>query len=395
MPISTFLPTVGGAEVGVHNIAKRLQQRGHEPVPIVPYQGYSKALALNLPYKIICVPPKVSGLVHRHPELGTSVLARIFGLYQWKMQFDYWHCTMGFPFGIPVVKLAERIGLENKYLIRCTGIDIQCAPEIPYGMRVEEKFDSIISRWYPRANRMVAISDTVEQEYLDLGVPRANIVRIPNGIDTKRLSQSTERNTLRQRFGIGKDDTLLLAVGRNHAKKGYSVLIEAVDRLAAKGFNQVHAVIVGKGCETLQPHIDELRLGHRIHLLKQISLELGDGVPEIPAQGLIDLYKAADIFAFPSLMETFGIVILEAMAAGLPVVTTDAPGCVDHIEHGHNGLISEAGNVEDFVAKLTTLIRSPNMGIALAKEALAKVSHYDWDRVTDLYLEQYLSGQNS
>jgi glycosyltransferase involved in cell wall biosynthesis len=389
MPISTYLPTVGGAEVGLHNIAKRLGERGHEPTIIVPYQILSKTRDLNLPYSVISVPPKVTGLIHRYPDFGTTLLARIFSLYQYKLKFDYWHCTMGFPYGISVVKFAQLMGLQNRYLIRCTGIDIQCSPEIPYGLRVDPKYNRFISKWYPRASRMVAISDTVEDEYRSLNISDSNIIRVPNGIDAKRLGKPVDRLAVRARLGISPDVTLLLAVGRNHPKKGYSVLLDAIAQFKAEGREDVHAMLVGKDLDELKPQIEQLGIHNQVHLVGQIALDMESGMPEIPSQELIDIYKAADIFAFPSLMETFGIVILEAMAAGLAVVTTDGPGCVDHIRHGVDGMIAKAGDVADFTDKLKQVMSNQELRERIRENAVAKVGEYDWDRVTDLYLEEY------
>ena len=298
--------------------------------------------------------PKITGMIHRYPELGTSLLARIFSLYQYKLKFDYWHCTMGFPYGIAVVKLAEGMGIQNRYLIRCTGIDIRCSPEIPYGLQVNPKYNRFISKYFPRASRMVAISDTVEDEYRSLNIRDSNIIRVPNGIDAKRLGKPIDRLAVRGRLGVSPDVTLLLAVGRNHPKKGYSVLLDAIAKFKAEGREDVHAMLVGKNLDELKPQIDELGIHNQVHLVGQIALDMKVVCLRYLSRAYPDIYKAADIFAFPSLMETFGIVILEAMAAGLPVVTTDGPGCVDHICHGVDGMISKAGDVADFTDKLET-----------------------------------------
>jgi glycosyltransferase involved in cell wall biosynthesis len=97
------------------------------------------------------------------------------------------------------------------------------------------------------------------------------------------------------------------------------------------------------------------------------------------------MYLAADIYAFPSLMETFGMVQLEAMAAGAALVSTDAPGCRDVVIHQQNGLQAHAGDVDSFVCQLARLLENQELRENLAGKAKAWVQDYSWANVASQY----------
>jgi glycosyltransferase involved in cell wall biosynthesis len=97
------------------------------------------------------------------------------------------------------------------------------------------------------------------------------------------------------------------------------------------------------------------------------------------------MYQAADIYAFPSLMETFGMVQLEAMAAGAAVVSTDAPGCRDVIKHEQNGLQAHAGDVDSFVVQLGRLLEDQALREDLSAKGKAWVQDYSWANVANQY----------
>ena len=110
-----------------------------------------------------------------------------------------------------------------------------------------------------------------------------------------------------------------------------------------------------------------------------------------PDKKLVLMYQAADIYAFPSLLETFGMVQLEAMAAGAVVVSTDAPGCRDVVRHEENGLQAQAGDVESFAHQLGRVISDPEFRADLSQKALMFVQEYSWAKVASQYEEVFQS----
>ena len=145
--ISSFLPNMGGMEVGLHNIAIRLSALGFEPVVICPYSCARsvKVKEWSLPYKIEPMPPKIFSLLKFWPYLGL----KLFDLYllhlNKKYNFSFWHVTMAYPTGYAIVSFAQRMNNNINFLIRCAGEDIQKFPDISYGMRLDPKLDQKIN----------------------------------------------------------------------------------------------------------------------------------------------------------------------------------------------------------------------------------------------------------
>lgn len=390
LPTSTFLPGLGGVEVGLHNIALRLQQRGHRPVLMVTAPHY-RALrdGWSLPYEFISFPPKVWGLLRLFPPAGFAVLDAWFEWTYQRYRFDAWHCTMGWPTGVALVHYARR-RRSIPHLVRCAGEDIQREPAIGYGARLDPRIDKLVRRWLPLANCLVAMTDTVATEYRAIGVPEERIARIPNGVDVARLGRSTNRTATRQRLGIGADETVFLAVGRNHPKKSFATLLEAAAQLKARSHRAIRIVIAGLGANALRPRAESLGISAQVLLIEQIGNPApGELLANLPPDELVALYQAADIFVLPSITETFGIVLVEAMAAGLPVLTTDAPGCRDIVRDGRDGLMVPPNDPAALSASMERFLIDPGLLADLRAKSLSRAQDFNWDGVVDQYETLY------
>lgn len=388
MPTSTFLPALGGVEIGLHNIATRLLARGHTPVVAAP-AGNMRALrqtGLHLPYTVEGFPPKTLTLIQHWPDFGTRFLASWLARFERRYRIDAWHATVGFPTGVATIRHAAG---RRPHLVRCAGEDIQVAPELGYGMRLNPKIDRLVRDWLPRADVLVAITDSVAGEYTKLGVTADRIRAIPNGVDLDRFKQPVDRHAIRQRHGVGEDTFLFVAVGRNHPKKGYDDLLNAMRGLMDRGETDFVVALAGKDTEALATTARTLGLGERIRLLGALGApSLGDGLA-LPGDDLVELYRAADAFVFPSHIETFGIALVEAMAAGLPIVTTDGPGCRDIIEEGHWGEMVPVGDSDALATTMQKIMTDGNLRRARAEQARERAGAFSWDHIVDQYVQVY------
>lgn len=191
-------------------------------------------------------------------------------------------------------------------------------------------------RFTERLGRLtVAVSSTTRSVLVEhWGVPADRIVVVPNGIDTARLQITAElRRGARARLGLPEDAQVVVAAGRLVEGKRFDVVIDAVGRCTPG----VHLVIAGDGPELaqLRRRATAAGLGDRMHFV---------GVVE----DILDVLAAADLFASASDAETYGIAIVEAYAAGLPVVYTQCPAVADLVgaADGHPRLIRSAQQVE-------------------------------------------------
>ena len=156
-------------------------------------------------------------------------------------------------------------------------------------------------------------------------VPEDKLCVIPNGIDAKALEGTVDRSWVRARYGIYDDDKLVLFVGRLTDQKGCDYLIKALSMLP---YN-VKLIIVGDGWmrELLERDVATLGLSQRVKF-----------AGFLPDHEMMALMKAADVLVVPSVYEPFGMVALEGMASGVPVVASNVDGLSEIISHEDNGI---------------------------------------------------------
>jgi colanic acid/amylovoran biosynthesis glycosyltransferase len=177
----------------------------------------------------------------------------------------------------------------------------------------------------------------------------------PLGVDPERFHNPGNRN--------GGRPFHLLCVGQLVPQKGYPVLIDAIARLVASSC-PVHLRIVGEG--PLRPALEELI--RRLALHDSVSL-LGKMNPD----QVVQLYHHVDAFAMASLAEGIPVVLMEAMAAGLPCVATRIMGIPELIEDGHSGLLVHAGDAAALADALVQLIENPELRRRLGETAQLRV----------------------
>jgi UDP-glucose:(heptosyl)LPS alpha-1,3-glucosyltransferase len=193
-----------------------------------------------------------------------------------------------------------------------------------------------------RFNKIIAISEMVKKNIMDnYGVSPADIEVIYNGVDIKKYhpeNRAKYRSEIRQKYGLTDDDFVGLFVGSGFERKGVRYLIRAVESIS----EPVSLMIVGKGKNpSLSPLSKEGIKGGSLHH-KQKIIFCG------PQKEIYKYYAAADIFVFPTIYEPFGNVHLEALASGLPVITTNNSGASEIIKDGVHGFVVR--EPEDFIA---------------------------------------------
>lgn len=388
MPTSTFLPALGGVEIGLHNIATRLTARGHNPIILAPARNVHalRDQRGELPYKLASFPPKMMTLIHHWPDLGTRFVSGWLAWFDRHHGIDAWHGTVGFPTGVGLVRHAHG---KRPHLVRCAGDDIQMAPEIGYGMRLDPRIDKLVREWLPRADILVAITESVAREYAKLGVAPERIRRIPNGVDLDRFAMQVDRAAIRKQHGIPEDAFLYLAVGRNHPKKGYRDLLQAIRDLADRSETGFAVAITGAATDELATEAAHLGISEHLHLLGPLGqTSLAEGL-KLPGDDLVSLYRAADAFVFPSHIETFGIALVEAMAASLPIITTDGPGCRDIIESGQWGDMVPVGDTAALATAMQHMMHAADHRRGSVDRSRERATAFSWDHIVDQYVDVY------
>ena len=244
---------------------------------------------------------------------------------------------------------------------------------------------------YSTADLYLSVSPGLTARYLAAGLPADRIREIPNGVDATRFSPASaeERSALRRRLNLPLERPLILFVGVISPDKQPHVLLDAWLRLQSDPALASTLVFVG----ATDPTLFELG-GRLIDQLRGTVAASGfaDRVVFVPPTNQVqDYFRAADMYAMPSLREGMPIALLEAMACGLPAVASRLPGSTDTmIESGVNGLLVPPGDVAAFADGLARLLSNPDEAARLGAAARLTVeSRYTMERVADMWLDAY------
>ncbi len=192
------------------------------------------------------------------------------------------------------------------------------------------------------------------------------------GIELDRFSPNLRNDELRRCIDA-EDKPILLFVGRLINHKDLNILADADKILKARGYDY-KIVILGDG--PMRPELE-------------VILPDAHMPGFVHGEDLARWYASADIFAFPSTTETFGNVILEAFASGIPAVGVMAGGVGDIINHDHDGLLAKPKDAEDFALQLERLLINPNHAKELGQQARLTAQQYSWRRINSRLLDDY------
>jgi len=245
---------------------------------------------------------------------------------------------------------------------------------------IQEFIKSAIQTWLRTFMRMcqhIIIPSESMKEILirDYGLQDSYTV-IPTGMDLTPFALADGKE-IRSRLGWQKDK-VLISIGRLAQEKNWPVLLQAVKKVFRK-HPDLRVVIIGDGVEkrNLQELAAELGIAERVTFTGEVSFS------EVPAY-----LKAADLFAFASITETQGLVTMEAMAAGLPVVAVNGSGTCDIIDEGKQGFLVP-NNATALAKSINELLGSPTLMKKFRRNALAKAKTFDVEvqaaRLVDVY----------
>lgn len=210
------------------------------------------------------------------------------------------------------------------------------------------------------------MSGLMRDEILDsYQIPPGNVHVIHNGVDLLEFNPGRRqelRSAERQRWGIPPDALCFLFMGHNYRLKGLWLLVDVIRRLRAEAPNDdIHLLVAGRGTGKSQRR--QARRHIRRHGLEAVVHLAG------PVRPAIRAFAAADAFLHLSWHDAFGNVTLEAMASGVPVITTPHVGAAEFFEHGVSGLIVDPGDPGALLASARQLLDPgvrARMGLAAA-----------------------------
>lgn len=381
----TFLPKCSGAEVFHHNLAARLVAQGHSVTVIAPRSRVRqlRAQGWNLPYALESYPDKRWSWLKRCPRFAFWLNRRALSALQGKHGFDVWHAFVLYPAGVVLADWQR--GSRVPGLVRAVGDDVSGLPERRHAPYVAAALRAKL----PHGDMVLALSEEMADEIAALGVAREKIRIQPNAVDAARFAPNAEtRRAVRAALGIPESAFLFLCVARNHPQKDFATLFAAFRELrAGLPGRDVRLVIAGRDAETLRPQLGEL--GGCVHLCEFGIEPAARGIPPMPPEKLVDLYLAADAFVLSSLLEGFSSAIIEAMAAGLPLVVTDAPGIRGVVAGGREGLLVPVRSPGQLADAMRGVVEDGSLRGRLSAASRATAAKYSWPAVVQSYEALY------
>lgn len=365
---NSFLPDVGGAELVVHELAQAWGRQGHE-VRVLNWvtdeATHPQATYSVRRYRPLRGAPRFG--YHRFPFFGYTArqIARL--LREFAPDFVSGHM------GYPTASYLARARPRWPFMVTCHGRDLT---HFDWGYRKQYGIDDLMRRDLQASLGAVAISSYAHRCLSDLGLPEEKIHDIPNGVDLERFRRPVDFD-LRDVLGLPKEAMVVLSVGRVHPQKDFETGLRAFAAVA-RDVPRAHQLILGKRTTGLRPLVDELGLTDRVHLHEGLH---GDD--------LVGAYQQADVFFSSSVWEMMPLVVLEAMAAGLPAVVTNVSGSQDLVRHEQTGLVVEPGAVDEMAAALRRMLTDARQREDFAASTARRADGYAWDRVARMYVDVF------
>lgn len=381
----TFLPKCSGAEVFHHNLATRLVGAGHRVTIIAPRARVRQLRSehWDLPYALEPYPDRRWNWLKRHRRFGFWLNRRVLDALQRRHRFDVWHAFVLYPAGVVLADWQHHSGVPG--LVRAVGDDVSGLPARRHAAHVADSLREKL----PDAGALVALSREMSDELVALGIAPEKIRILPNAVDAPRFAASPQtRRAFRAGSGIAESAFVFLCVARNHPQKDFPTLLAAFREVRKRNPQRdVHLVIAGRGADELGSQAGDL--AGALHLCQFGADNPAHGVPSMPPDQLVALYLAADAFVLSSLLEGFSSALVEAMAAGLPLVVTDAPGIRGVVAHDREALMVPVVSPAALAGAMQRIIDDVPLRQRLSAAARAGAVPYGWPTVVESYVDLY------
>lgn len=356
----TFPPEINGVAMTWGNLVKGLLQRGHVVQIVRPRQaseeatghwaGVDQVLAKGIP-------------IPNYPDLRFGLLSEKHLMQLWRQKGpDVVHVVTEGPLGWRAVTAARKLHLPVTSSFHTNFHQYSRH----YGMGLLKlSIEAYLRKFHNRTLATLAPTQAVVQSLQSRGF--RNVSVLSRGVALEQFSPSQRSVALRDAWGVGESDVVALYVGRLAKEKNVGVVLNAFSAIQAR-LPSARLVIVGDG---------------------PLRKPLEEACPQAVFTGIktgADLaacYASSDLFLFPSLTETFGNVVPEALASGLAVVSYACAAAANLITHDHNGVLIAPGEELQFVNAAVAIATDHDRRNALRQHAAGSVAHMSWSAVTD------------
>lgn len=357
----TFLPKTDGIVRVVCLLLDHLQKRGVEAMVIAPRLGdvtdYNGTPVVTVPGVTLPIYPEL--------KVGPPTPFTYREVVQFKP--DIAHFIHPVMIGIPGMMMAKQMGIPTLTSFHLDFARLVEHYNLGFIRGLTDTMTRLVFNW---ADFSLAPSKAIQREMLALGIKDVGLWG--RGVDAEKFNPRFYSDAMRYRLSEGNpEDALLLYVGRLSNEKQVEHLRAILERVP-----NTRLAIVGDGParEQLEAHF----AGTNAHFLGYLQ-----------GEALSQAYASADIFVFPSALETFGLVVVEAMAAGLPVVASRVGGIPDVVNIGETGYTFDSGDLDGLVAGVQSIVQDRARMKEMGRIARAFAETQSWDAMMDEVIEHY------
>lgn len=352
----TWPPEINGVALSLLQLCQGLQKQGHKILLIRPEQ---KAKCHDFTPEQECL--VMSQAIPKYPTLqfGWPQYLKVSKAFE-KFVPDVVHIVTEGPLGLTAMQAAKAKAIPVSSGFHSPFQDFSRFFDLAFLVKPIQKYLC----WFHNNTHVTCVPSKDTQEALRGFGITCPLVVVGRGVDTTRFSPKHHSENLRKQWDADENTRVMLYVGRLSPEKEVQVLIESYANLQTIQPNKTKLVIVGDG-----PDFARLK-----------SLPEAKGViftGSLRGQDLAAAYASADVFVFASQVETFGNVVLEAMASGLPVIAYDYACAHQYLTHGVNGWLSPLGQKNHFIQQiyqLPSVQQLREMGV----QACHKVQQSGW-----------------
>jgi glycogen(starch) synthase len=362
---------VGGISRVVHDLSHKLIQEGHD-VTVVTYRDGNVPYIEDdngvMVYRVDNFMISSNNLIDWTMQLNFNMIAKVGEIIAEKGSFDVIHAHDWLvAYAAKTLKTAYSIPLV------CTIHATEAGRNS--GIRDEQQRYINDTEWMLtyESSEVIVNSNYMRSELQRLfGLPYEKINVIPNGVNLNMYDGIEKDYDFRRKYAMD-NEKIILFMGRLVYEKGIQTLIAAMPKIL-NHYHDAKLLIAGKGgmIDELRNQVNYLGLGNKVYFTGYLG-----------SKDVQRMYKCADVSVFPSTYEPFGIVALEAMLSGTPIVVSDVGGLNEIVDHGVNGMKSYAGNANSLADSILTLLFDQKLCDTVTKNAVSKVKdEYNWTKIT-------------
>jgi len=321
---NNYLPFIGGVPISIERLRLGLMALGHQVLVVAPRYGQEQEESES---QVLRLPSLLAWGKHREfrvANLFTGAAGRRLRAFK----PDIIHLHHPFWLGSLGLWLGRRLGVPVVYTYHTRLEHYAHFVPLPGALFRNLISHALIKHFANRCDGVISPTHSTEDYLRMLGVKTPIYVQ-PTGIDYDRFQRHDPQTSENLQDDLGlAGKKVLVSVSRLSSEKNIDFLLDAMAHLKTERGDDFHLLIIGEGDERLRL---EARI-EQLELQRQVSL-----VGAVPPKRMADYYQLGDVFVFASKSETQGMVVLEAMAAGLPVVALRSSGIEDLVKDGENG----------------------------------------------------------